>query len=235
MANYWIKMYMEILDDPKMATLPDRLWRRTIELFLVAGRTNQGGEIPDTAQIAWMLRMSTDDLSMDLRQIESVGIITRTQTGWMVNNFAKRQAAIGGAERVKAYREREQHAQYTGNENVTKRYTDTDKDTESDKEPDKDKDAESDNGAAAFSLNELNTAFIKAARLNPFQLDKWSKALEELERMGATPDDITLAVESTIKNYPISGPWSILKSTAIAMSKRRQVDNHKSEKAGYAL
>ena len=94
---------------------------------------------------------------------------------------------------------------------------------------------EIEDGVAAFSLNELNTAFIKAAKMNPFQLDKWSKALEELERMGATPDDVTLAVESTIKNYPISGPWSILKSTAIAMSKRRQVDNHTSEKAGYTL
>ena len=130
-------MYMEILDDPKMATLPDRLWRRAIELFLVAGRTNDGGNIPDTAQIAWMLRMSTDDLTMDLRQIESVGIISRTPTGWMVNNFAKRQAAVGVAERVKSFREREQHAQYTGNENVTKRYTDTD--TESDRDTEKEK------------------------------------------------------------------------------------------------
>ena len=31
---YWIKLYHEVLDDPKMALLPDRLWRRTIELFI---------------------------------------------------------------------------------------------------------------------------------------------------------------------------------------------------------
>lgn len=233
MANYWIKTYMEILDDPKMATLPDRLWRRIMELFLVAGRTNQGGEIPDTAQIAWMLRISSDDLAMDLRQIESIGIISRTPKGWMVNNFSKRQAAIGGAERVKAFRGREQHNQYTGNENVTKRYTD--KDTESDKEPDRDKDTESESDVTAFTQNELNTAFVKAARLNPFQLDKWSKALEELERMGATPDDVTLAVESTVEKYPISGPWSILKSTAIAMSKRRSTSNKITQGEGWNL
>jgi len=27
MADYWIKLYHEIIDDPKMATMPDRLWR----------------------------------------------------------------------------------------------------------------------------------------------------------------------------------------------------------------
>ncbi len=87
----------------------------------------------------------------------------------------------------------------------------------------------------AFTQNELNTAFVKAAKMNPFQLDKWSKALEELERMGATPDDVTLAVESTVEKYPISGPWSILKSTAIAMSKRRSVNDTKVGKAGFEL
>jgi hypothetical protein len=29
----WIKLYLEILDDPKMGKLPDWCWRRAIELF----------------------------------------------------------------------------------------------------------------------------------------------------------------------------------------------------------
>lgn len=39
MANYWIKLYHEILDDPLMATMPDRLWRRTIEK--IDGKTKE--------------------------------------------------------------------------------------------------------------------------------------------------------------------------------------------------
>lgn len=31
MADYWLKLYIEILDDPKMATLPDRVWREKVE------------------------------------------------------------------------------------------------------------------------------------------------------------------------------------------------------------
>jgi len=27
-SPYWIKLYHEILNDPKMGRLPDRLWRR---------------------------------------------------------------------------------------------------------------------------------------------------------------------------------------------------------------
>lgn len=101
--------------------------------------------------------------------------------------------------------------------------------------PESTTDNTTENEADAFSLNELNTAFIKAARLNPFQLDRWSKALEELARMGATPADVTAAVEYSLKHLTVSGPWSIINPTAVAMSRRRQVDNHTSEKAGYTL
>jgi len=120
MADYWMKLYIEVLDDPKMATLPDRLWRRIIELFLAAKRYNKDGELPETAQIAWILRVSPDDLSLDLRQIESMGIIKRLPDGgWYVVNFLKRQAAVGTNERVKSHRERKQHEQYSDNEDVT--------------------------------------------------------------------------------------------------------------------
>lgn len=128
MTDYWIKLYHEILDDPKMATLPDRLWRRVIELFLCAGRLNQGGLLPDTKQLAWMLRISTDDLDLDLRQIAMTGIIQQTQDGWIVPKFAKRQGAATGAERVLRHRERQHKAQYygdnPGNAPVTLSYTD---------------------------------------------------------------------------------------------------------------
>ena len=87
-GNYWIKLYHEILDDPKMATLPDRLWRRVIELFLIAGRLYEDGNLPETNQIAWTLRMNTDDLAMDMQQIATTGIVERTVNGWMIPKFA---------------------------------------------------------------------------------------------------------------------------------------------------
>jgi len=46
MSKLWIKLYHEILDDPKMCKLSDRLYRRVMELFLLAGETNKGEPYP---------------------------------------------------------------------------------------------------------------------------------------------------------------------------------------------
>jgi len=121
MADYWIKAFIEIIDDPKMATMPDRLWRRSMEIFLLAGRysKDRSGQLPDTNQLAWALRMSTDDLLTDLKQLESVGIVRKTKDGWLVVNFEKRQSAATDAERKRQQREREQRSQYYSNEDVT--------------------------------------------------------------------------------------------------------------------
>jgi hypothetical protein len=115
---YWIKLYHEVLDDPKMATLPDRLWRRVVELFLMAGRMGKTGHLPDAAQIAWMLRMDRDGLDMDLRQLLATGIIEKVNDGYQVVNFAKRQEALDPAERMRNMRERQKRDQYY-NANVT--------------------------------------------------------------------------------------------------------------------
>jgi hypothetical protein len=120
-ADYWIKVYHEIIDDPKMATMPDRLWRRTMEIFLLAGKLSKdkSGLLPETNQLAWLLRMNSDDLLMDLRQLESAGILKREGDGWLVVNFEKRQAASTSTERVQQFRDRKRKNQYYGNEEET--------------------------------------------------------------------------------------------------------------------
>lgn len=116
---YWIKLYHEILDDPKMATLSDRLWRRVIELFLLAGKMGKTGYLPDARQIAWCLRMTVEDLEKDLVAIEQVGIIRREENGWLVVNFTSRQSPLRDAERKTLQREREKKNKYYGHGNVT--------------------------------------------------------------------------------------------------------------------
>ena len=48
-TRIWIKLYLEILDDPKMDLLPDWLWRRAIELFLLAGEN--GNDVSQKARL----------------------------------------------------------------------------------------------------------------------------------------------------------------------------------------
>ena len=116
MADYWIKWYHEILDDPKMATLPDRLWRRFSELCLLSGRlfSDKTGELPDARQIAWALRMPVDELQTDMGQLIETGFIEKTKSGYSIVNFEKRQRALTSTERSKQSRSREQRKKYAG-------------------------------------------------------------------------------------------------------------------------
>jgi hypothetical protein len=120
MANtFWIKLYLEILDDPKLGRLPDRLWRRFIECCLMAGKFGKGGQLPESSQIAWLLRISTDECELDLKQLAMTGMIQHNQEGWQVTNFSKRQAAIPDAVRKQQQRDNEKKDIYYGHEDDT--------------------------------------------------------------------------------------------------------------------
>jgi hypothetical protein len=104
--KFWIKLYIENIDDPKMARLPDALWRRLVELFLLAGRQGSDGGLPPLDEMAWSLRLSKEQLLADLQRLAEMGLLQPgRQDSWLVTNFQERQASESHA-RVKRYRER---------------------------------------------------------------------------------------------------------------------------------
>lgn len=108
-ASYpWIKLWLDILRDPKMGRMSDRLFRRSVEMFLFAGDVNDGGTLPTLADMAWGLRITPEQLETELRELAAVGIVHRDEmTGrWFVTNFAKRQSRSTDAERMRRYRAR---------------------------------------------------------------------------------------------------------------------------------
>jgi hypothetical protein len=50
-TKFWIKLNIEILDDLKMGRLANHMWRRAVELFLLAGREGN-----DAAQAVSLVR-----------------------------------------------------------------------------------------------------------------------------------------------------------------------------------
>ena len=76
MAEKWIKLYHEILTDPKMGMMSDKLFRRTIELFLLAGKENQDGKLPEIEDIAWILRISKKEMQKVIDDLVRLNIIT---------------------------------------------------------------------------------------------------------------------------------------------------------------
>ena len=115
MANYWIKLYHEILHDPKMGKLPDRTWRRCIELFLLAGETGKDGELPSFDDICWKLRVDSDTMQDDLDKLSRLGIVTNDAEAWTVTKFMERQDPDTPKERLQRFRDRK----HSGNANET--------------------------------------------------------------------------------------------------------------------
>jgi hypothetical protein len=105
--RFWVKLYLEILDDPMMGRLPNHLWRRAVECFLLAGRQGNDGALPPAEEMAWTLRLPEEKVLEDLRGLAEVGVVNEVGTGqWMVTHFAKRQASISDADRSHQYRVR---------------------------------------------------------------------------------------------------------------------------------
>ena len=116
--NYWMKLWFDILRDPKMGMLPDRLWRRVIELFLLAGQNGEDGLLPDVPTIAWQLNKPVTAIVADLNKIAEVGIVQEIQEGkWVVTNFKKRNEPVDSRKRIKDFRQRERYEK--SNESVT--------------------------------------------------------------------------------------------------------------------
>lgn len=113
-SHYWIKLYHEILDDPKMGRLRDSLWRRVIECFLMAGEMQADGYLPALEDMAWRLHTNAEMLEAELSELARIGILDQRDGGWFVVNFEERQSAMSAAERAKRWRERQRKQDYYG-------------------------------------------------------------------------------------------------------------------------
>jgi len=111
-SNYWIKLYHEILDDPKMGRLDDHLFRRVVELLLIAGETDKGGVLPPIVDIAWRLRIPENEVQEYLDELLEIDFVHIDDDAWIITKFADRQAPVCPAERKRRQRVRDKKALY---------------------------------------------------------------------------------------------------------------------------
>ena len=115
-SHHWIKLYDAILSNPQMGMMDDHLWRRTIELFLLAGKNMKNGLLPPARDIAWMLHTSEGEVLDVLYALRNLEIVNETPEGWVVTNFVKWQTSES-LERVRRYRDKQNTRE--SNVNVT--------------------------------------------------------------------------------------------------------------------
>lgn len=190
-SKYWLKLYHEMLDDPKVARLPDSSYRRFIECLLLAGETDKNGILPPIEDMAWRLRIDETSLSQDMSRLALAGLVELKEGGrWFVTSFQRRQAAVTTSERVKRHRERKKKQEYNelGNADETKRYTDTDTDK---------KRLEENKYENIFihpdpePIAAMKTALSKITKTSlEFNPDEYDKAAYALIGWEAEPDDV---------------------------------------------
>ena len=235
-SNYWLKLYHELLHDPKMAQLDSDTWRRCIEMFLFAGEhgTKQG-YLPSLTDMAWTLHSTPEELASDIGKLLELGILSRDEDGRAyVTQFESRQAPASAAARQKRYRERSHKAQHYGNEPrnepVTIRNTEleVDTDTEVEVEP------SPDNGGDPAVVTDRARLFRMIAKagaiVNSSQSEHYALLLEDFDI-----ETIGLAFQEAEKQHgPVRWQYiqAILKQSKARGCKPGEWTAEKQEPAG---
>jgi hypothetical protein len=117
--RYWIKLYTEILSDPKIGRLSDRQFRTCISLFALAGVVDQGGIVGTLTDIAWRFHMAPGTLTKDLATLADVGIVEERDGQWIVRKWAERQAKAPSDQPDQVLKRVHEHRERKRNETVT--------------------------------------------------------------------------------------------------------------------
>jgi len=119
----WIKIRVNLLDDPKYMQLTDLAKTVYFECYLLAGRSDAGGLVlagddPATVQdLAWILRKADGDVQKALDQLQRAGLVDLTGDQVTVCRFASEQGPSMAEKReVWALRQAKRRALANGQE-----------------------------------------------------------------------------------------------------------------------
>jgi hypothetical protein len=165
-SNYWIKLYHEMLDDPKIGRLTDSQFRSMINLFLLAGDCEQDGYLPCVDDISWRLR-HPPTLKDDLDALMRLDIIAEEDGALVICKFAERQGAMTPEERSQRRHERNRKLEYYRTESARNPHeSGIDKDIEEKRiDKDIDKDVDKEKKQTSFSPTNFIGEFVTAVRV----------------------------------------------------------------------
>ena len=92
-----IEQALQILDDPIVGLLHAPLWRRCLELSLLACDHDQDGLLPPLAECAAHLHLSGKILKKTLLRLSKLGWMHETPQGWVATRLQEKQVSPGRA------------------------------------------------------------------------------------------------------------------------------------------
>ncbi len=126
--RHWVKLWTEMLDDPKMGRLTDRQHRLCTNLFCLAGIIDDDGRLLSTEDIAYRVRRDNSTVAEDMAALAAVNIVEQVDGAWYLVHFGARNEKPPSAQpeairdRVNRYREKQRECNddvTTLQENVT--------------------------------------------------------------------------------------------------------------------
>jgi hypothetical protein len=112
LPRQWIRLYTSVLDDPKIQTLPDSLFRFWIDCLLLCGL--RGDSLPLTSHCAFRLRISERQVVARRSSLVSLGLIDETPDGFKMHDWEQYQYdSDSSTGRVKRFRNVSRNAHET--------------------------------------------------------------------------------------------------------------------------
>ena len=107
MSDQWLRLYENVVHDPKLQRLPGDIFKGLINIWCIA--SVNGGRLPPIEDIAFALRMSVAKAQDLINTLAAAGLIDDTEDGRMPHNWTGRQFKNDvSTARVKRHRERKQ-------------------------------------------------------------------------------------------------------------------------------
>jgi len=107
-VNYWLRLYTSILNDPKVQRLAPEHFKGWINLLCLAKEND--GALPELADIAWRLRVTSDEARELVSTLQDVGLIETKDGRFTPHNWEGRQYQLGAEDRTAAERARRYRA-----------------------------------------------------------------------------------------------------------------------------
>jgi hypothetical protein len=195
----------------------------------MAGDENRNGFLPSLEDMAFILRIGTEELETDLNELVRIGILEFKNERYFVRKFSKRQKPMPKAEymrRKRAETKSEEHYNSLPPRDQDVTDGNTESDTDTDKDVDRiDIDGEEPNPDGIYA--ELSIAFCNKTKIPELTggPNAWYESLTKMGDAGVIPEDIEKAVDILRdKGYSIVRLSSIENTAIGEMSKRKGTD-----------
>lgn len=238
-SKYWIKLYHEIIDDPKMMRMSEVLFARCIKLFLLAGDYGKDGQLPDPEDAGWRLRIPAEEMESDFIELQKLGIFGQKDGTWFVTKWEQRQGAMSEKRRSRLRRKERHRERYetdgpadvvfeTGarpdtDRNATASRPENGIDKKRIEENRKDKEVEA---AIGLISSFCDISGIPKPR-NRKEQAQWEEAALEIVSMASSPSDAVARMKDAYEllkenDLMVSGPQSLVKTIRGSMSSKGQ-------------